>query len=91
MTLLTVFASMQVVVSDSGKWLVVSDPQFVTGPQSCGIFGAMPGYVTSGQVYVYQQQGDQSYKLTQTLQGNTSSATGFGTDIGAPLQTPSRW
>ncbi|BDA46915.1 hypothetical protein COCOBI_09-3680 [Coccomyxa sp. Obi] len=71
----------KVVVADSGKWLVVSDPQFVMGPQSCGIFGAMPGYLTSGQVYVYQQQGDQSYKLTQTLQGNTTSATGFGADI----------
>lgn len=80
-------ACMQVVVSSTGKVLVVSDPLAVSGPQSCGIFGAMPGYVTSGQVYTYVLQGDsQTYKLAQTLQGNTSLATGFGADIGAAVQ-----
>ncbi len=79
----------QVTVSDTGKWLVVSDPLAVSGPQSCGIFGAMPGYVTSGQVFVYAlQDNNQSYKLVQTLQGNTSAATGFGADIGDMISPP---
>jgi hypothetical protein len=29
---------------------VISDPLYTSGPQTCGIFGAAPGYVTSGQV-----------------------------------------
>lgn len=79
----------QVTVSDTGKWLVVSDLLAVSGPQSCGIFGAMPGYVTSGQVFVYAlQDNNQSYKLVQTLQGNTSAATGFGADIGDMISPP---
>jgi hypothetical protein len=69
------------VATDTGKLLVVTDPLAVSGPQSCGIFGAAPGYVTSGAVYVYSYDGQQ-YKLVQTLQGNTSTATGFGADVG---------
>lgn len=79
-------AVFQIAATDTGKLVVVTDPLAVYGPQSCGIFGASPGYITNGQVYVYQLGDNQQYKLIQTLQGNTSSATGFGTDIGAAPQ-----
>ena len=40
----------QIAASMTGKVLVVADPLYTTGPQSCGIFGSSPGYVTNGQV-----------------------------------------
>lgn len=145
---------LQIVASMTGKVLVISDPLYVSGPQSCGIFGASPGYVTNGQVrllfppshemgaclswflrlsvwvllrwqppqsswhtpqapsrpgagylfaqllskalqgsfqalllhvqvYIYSlDSNSEQYKLSQTLEGNSSSVTGFGTDIG---------
>lgn len=41
---------LQIAASMTGKVLVVADPLYTTGPQSCGIFGSSPGYVTNGQV-----------------------------------------
>ena len=41
----------QIAVSSTGKVLVIADPLYTTGPQSCGIFGASPGYLTNGQVH----------------------------------------
>lgn len=84
------FAVLQIIASETGKLLIVTDPLALYGPQSCGaaIFGAAPGYISNGQVYVYQLGDDKQYKLIQTLQGNTSAVTGFGTDIGTrPLYT----
>ena len=48
---------------------MVTDPLAASGPQTCGIFGASPGFITNGQAYVYRMQtvGSQ-YQLVQTLQ-----------------------
>ena len=73
----------QVVASPTGSMLVITDPLAVSGPESCGVFGAQPGYLTTGAVYVYTQQSGTQYMLAQALQGNTSSVSGFGADVGA--------
>lgn len=84
----------QVVATSTGSLLVITDPLAVSGPQSCGTFGAAPGYVTTGAVHIYTQQSGTQYQLAQTLQGNASSVSGFGADVGArphsSLLCPSR-